>query len=80
LRCSKLGYKNAKLIKAIEVTNSFTETFWSKQGFQLVRGDLALLTVAGSLDLRFVTPLPLLPQEPTFCCSTISVAKGQEQT
>jgi DMSO/TMAO reductase YedYZ molybdopterin-dependent catalytic subunit len=29
---TKLGYKNAKWIKAIEVTNSFTETFWSKQG------------------------------------------------
>jgi DMSO/TMAO reductase YedYZ molybdopterin-dependent catalytic subunit len=29
---TKLGYKNAKWIKAIEVTNSFTETFWSRQG------------------------------------------------
>ena len=29
---TKLGYKNAKWIKAIEVTNTFTETFWSKQG------------------------------------------------
>jgi DMSO/TMAO reductase YedYZ molybdopterin-dependent catalytic subunit len=29
---TKLGYKNAKWIKAIEVTNNFTETFWSKQG------------------------------------------------
>jgi DMSO/TMAO reductase YedYZ molybdopterin-dependent catalytic subunit len=28
----KLGYKNAKWIKAIEVTNTFRETFWSKQG------------------------------------------------
>jgi DMSO/TMAO reductase YedYZ molybdopterin-dependent catalytic subunit len=28
----KLGYKNAKWIKAIEVTNTFSETFWSKQG------------------------------------------------
>src|ERR1700739_115465 len=29
---TKLGYKNAKWIKAIEVTNDFRETFWSKQG------------------------------------------------
>jgi DMSO/TMAO reductase YedYZ molybdopterin-dependent catalytic subunit len=29
---TKLGYKNAKWIKAIEVTNTFRETFWSKQG------------------------------------------------
>jgi len=29
---TKLGYKNAKWIKAIEVTNTFTETFWSEQG------------------------------------------------
>jgi DMSO/TMAO reductase YedYZ molybdopterin-dependent catalytic subunit len=28
----KLGYKNAKWIKAIEVSNTFRETFWSKQG------------------------------------------------
>jgi len=28
----KLGYKNAKWIKAIEVTNTFRPTFWSKQG------------------------------------------------
>jgi DMSO/TMAO reductase YedYZ molybdopterin-dependent catalytic subunit len=28
----KLGYKNAKWIKAIEITNTFRETFWSKQG------------------------------------------------
>jgi DMSO/TMAO reductase YedYZ molybdopterin-dependent catalytic subunit len=28
----KLGYKNAKWINAIEVTNTFRETFWSKQG------------------------------------------------
>jgi DMSO/TMAO reductase YedYZ molybdopterin-dependent catalytic subunit len=30
---TKLGYKNAKWIKAIEVGNDFRETFWSKQGF-----------------------------------------------
>jgi DMSO/TMAO reductase YedYZ molybdopterin-dependent catalytic subunit len=35
---TKLGYKNAKWIKAIEVTNSFTETFWSKQGFNWFAG------------------------------------------
>ncbi len=29
---TKLGYKNAKWIKAVEVTNTFRETFWSKQG------------------------------------------------
>jgi DMSO/TMAO reductase YedYZ molybdopterin-dependent catalytic subunit len=29
---TKLGYKNAKWIRAIEVTNEFRETFWSKQG------------------------------------------------
>ena len=28
----KLGYKNAKWVKAIEVTNTFRDTFWSKQG------------------------------------------------
>jgi DMSO/TMAO reductase YedYZ molybdopterin-dependent catalytic subunit len=28
----KLGYKNAKWIKVIEVTNTFRPTFWSKQG------------------------------------------------
>ena len=35
---TKLGYKNAKWIRAIEVTNSFTETFWSKQGFNWFAG------------------------------------------
>jgi DMSO/TMAO reductase YedYZ molybdopterin-dependent catalytic subunit len=34
----KLGYKNAKWIKAIEVTNDFRETFWSKQGFNWFAG------------------------------------------
>ena len=34
----KLGYKNAKWIRAIEVSNSFTETFWSKQGFNWFAG------------------------------------------
>jgi hypothetical protein len=28
----KLGYKNPKWIRAIEVTNAFRPTFWSKQG------------------------------------------------
>jgi DMSO/TMAO reductase YedYZ molybdopterin-dependent catalytic subunit len=28
----KLGYKNAKWIRAIEVTNTFRDTFWSAQG------------------------------------------------
>jgi len=35
---TKLGYKNAKWIKAIEVTNTFTETFWSQQGFNWFAG------------------------------------------
>jgi DMSO/TMAO reductase YedYZ molybdopterin-dependent catalytic subunit len=35
---TKLGYKNAKWIKAIEVTNDFRETFWSKQGFNWFGG------------------------------------------
>jgi len=29
---TKLGYKNAKWIKAIEVTNEFRETYWSERG------------------------------------------------
>ncbi len=35
---TKLGYKNAKWIRAIEVSNTFTETFWSKQGFNWYAG------------------------------------------
>ena len=35
---TKLGYKNAKWIKAIEVSNTFAETFWSKQGFNWFAG------------------------------------------
>jgi DMSO/TMAO reductase YedYZ molybdopterin-dependent catalytic subunit len=35
---TKLGYKNAKWIKTIEVTNDFRETFWSKQGFNWFAG------------------------------------------
>jgi DMSO/TMAO reductase YedYZ molybdopterin-dependent catalytic subunit len=35
---TKLGYKNAKWVKAIEVTNDFRETFWSKQGFNWFAG------------------------------------------
>jgi DMSO/TMAO reductase YedYZ molybdopterin-dependent catalytic subunit len=35
---TKLGYKNAKWVRAIEVTNDFTETFWSKQGFNWFAG------------------------------------------
>ncbi len=35
---TKLGYKNAKWIKAIEVSNEFRETFWSKQGFNWFAG------------------------------------------
>jgi DMSO/TMAO reductase YedYZ molybdopterin-dependent catalytic subunit len=35
---TKLGYKNAKWINAIEVTDTFTETFWSAQGFNWFAG------------------------------------------
>jgi DMSO/TMAO reductase YedYZ molybdopterin-dependent catalytic subunit len=35
---TKLGYKNAKWVKAIEVSNDFRETFWSKQGFNWFAG------------------------------------------
>jgi DMSO/TMAO reductase YedYZ molybdopterin-dependent catalytic subunit len=35
---TKLGYKNPKWIMAVEVTNTFTETFWSKQGFNWFAG------------------------------------------
>jgi DMSO/TMAO reductase YedYZ molybdopterin-dependent catalytic subunit len=35
---TKLGYKNAKWIRAIEVSNTFSETFWSKQGFNWFAG------------------------------------------
>jgi DMSO/TMAO reductase YedYZ molybdopterin-dependent catalytic subunit len=35
---TKLGYKNAKWVKAIEVTNTFTETYWSERGFNWFAG------------------------------------------
>ncbi len=35
---TKLGFKNAKWITAIEVTNSFPDTFWHKQGFNWFAG------------------------------------------
>jgi DMSO/TMAO reductase YedYZ molybdopterin-dependent catalytic subunit len=35
---TKLGYKNAKWIKAIEVTNDWSETYWSKRGFNWFAG------------------------------------------
>jgi DMSO/TMAO reductase YedYZ molybdopterin-dependent catalytic subunit len=39
LRCAtKLGFKNAKWITAIEVTNDFPDTFWHKQGFNWFAG------------------------------------------
>jgi DMSO/TMAO reductase YedYZ molybdopterin-dependent catalytic subunit len=34
----KLGFKNAKWITAIEVTNTFPDTFWRKQGFNWFAG------------------------------------------
>jgi DMSO/TMAO reductase YedYZ molybdopterin-dependent catalytic subunit len=35
---TKLGFKNAKWVTAVEVTNDFQETFWSKQGFNWFAG------------------------------------------
>ena len=35
---TKLGYKNAKWIKAIEVTNDFRDTYWSERGFNWYAG------------------------------------------
>jgi DMSO/TMAO reductase YedYZ molybdopterin-dependent catalytic subunit len=35
---TKLGFKNAKWITAIEVTNTFPSTFWSAQGFNWFSG------------------------------------------
>jgi DMSO/TMAO reductase YedYZ molybdopterin-dependent catalytic subunit len=35
---TKLGFKNAKWIMAIEVTNEFPDTFWHKQGFNWFAG------------------------------------------
>lgn len=34
----KLGYKNPKWIRAIEVTNTYQEGFWEKQGFNWFSG------------------------------------------
>jgi DMSO/TMAO reductase YedYZ molybdopterin-dependent catalytic subunit len=35
---TKLGFKNAKWVTGIEVSNDFQETFWSKQGFNWFAG------------------------------------------
>ena len=35
---TKLGFKNAKWVTAVEVTNTFPETFYSKQGFNWFAG------------------------------------------
>ena len=35
---TKLGFKNAKWVTAIEVTNDFPDTFWRKQGFNWFAG------------------------------------------
>jgi DMSO/TMAO reductase YedYZ molybdopterin-dependent catalytic subunit len=35
---TKLGFKNAKWITSIEVTNDFPDTFWHKQGFNWFAG------------------------------------------
>jgi DMSO/TMAO reductase YedYZ molybdopterin-dependent catalytic subunit len=32
---TKLGYKNAKWIKAIEVSNEFRESYWSERGLSI---------------------------------------------
>ena len=34
----KLGFKNPKWIRAIEVTNTYQEGFWEKQGFNWFAG------------------------------------------
>jgi DMSO/TMAO reductase YedYZ molybdopterin-dependent catalytic subunit len=31
---TKLGFKNAKWVTAIEITNDFPHTFWRRQGFK----------------------------------------------
>jgi DMSO/TMAO reductase YedYZ molybdopterin-dependent catalytic subunit len=35
---TKLGYKNAKWIKAIEIRNEFRDTYWSERGFNWYAG------------------------------------------
>jgi DMSO/TMAO reductase YedYZ molybdopterin-dependent catalytic subunit len=35
---TKLGYKNAKWTKAIEVSNDFRETYWSERSFNWYAG------------------------------------------
>ena len=35
---TKLGFKNAKWVTAIEVTNTFPDTFWRKEGFDWFAG------------------------------------------
>jgi DMSO/TMAO reductase YedYZ molybdopterin-dependent catalytic subunit len=35
---TKLGFKNAKWVTAIEVTNTFPDTYWHKQGFNWFAG------------------------------------------
>ena len=35
---TKIGFKNAKWITAIEVTNTFPDTFWRKEGFSWFAG------------------------------------------
>jgi DMSO/TMAO reductase YedYZ molybdopterin-dependent catalytic subunit len=35
---TKLGYKNAKWIRAIEVSNDFRKTYWSERGFNWYAG------------------------------------------
>jgi hypothetical protein len=37
---TKLGYKNAKWIRAIEVSNDFRKTYWSERGFNWYVGNL----------------------------------------
>jgi DMSO/TMAO reductase YedYZ molybdopterin-dependent catalytic subunit len=35
---TKLGFKNAKWVTAIDVTNNFPDTFWQKKGFNWFAG------------------------------------------
>jgi predicted N-formylglutamate amidohydrolase len=50
---TKLGYKNAKWIKAIEVSNEFRETYWSERGFNWYAGGFGRL-LADTLDATLI--------------------------
>ena len=62
----------------------------AKRSAGLIRAGGTLVTIAGptearpadglTIDFVALQPLPLLPQKPTFGCSTTSVATGQSAT